>query len=190
MRYEALEVIGIDTAELAALRQKVRDRLTRFAAIQERLIAPDVTYPAVGRSFTYRCGAFQGPALAALAHRLPAEVSPAQAKVAVMAVILRTLEAPGTFDTAGWLRTASRVRSRNNAKPTSQRAASIRAAPHFCRWSTRHRTFLECAGRPDNLAKDLVGRRPPRRTRAQKSEVKPIRTRRRFSVRSPEKTRG
>lgn len=104
MLFEALEVVGDETPELKTFRGKVRARLTRFAAIQERLIAPDGTYPVIGRSLAYRCGAFQGLALAALAHRLPADVSPAQTRVALTAVIRRTLEAPGTFDPAGWLR--------------------------------------------------------------------------------------
>lgn len=104
MLYEALEVVGEETPELKTFRGKVRDRLTRFSAIQERLIAPDGTYPVIGRSLAYRCGAFQGLALAALAHRLPKDITPAQTRVALTAVIRRTLEVPGTFDTAGWLR--------------------------------------------------------------------------------------
>src|SRR5204863_4924795 len=51
----------------------------------------------------YRCGAFQGLALAALRQALPADVSPAQARVALTSVIRRTLEAPGTWDAKGWL---------------------------------------------------------------------------------------
>lgn len=104
MLYEALEAVGDETSDLKTFREKVRARLTRFAAIQERLIAPDGTYPVIGRSVAYRCGAFQGLAQAALAHRLPADVSPAQVRAALTAVIRRTLEVPGTFDTAGWLR--------------------------------------------------------------------------------------
>ncbi len=104
MLFEALEVVGDEAPEWKIFRGKVRERLTRFAALQERLIAPDGTYPAIGRSIAYRCGAFQGLALAALRRLLPAEVTPAQARIALTAVIRRTLEAPGTFDAAGWLR--------------------------------------------------------------------------------------
>ncbi|MBC7367233.1 MAG: DUF2264 domain-containing protein [Undibacterium sp.] len=104
MLVEALDVVGDETPALKTFRIKSRERLTRFAAIQERLIAPDGTYPVIGRSVAYRCGAFQGLALAALRRALPADVSPAQARVALSAVIRRTLEAPGTFDAAGWLR--------------------------------------------------------------------------------------
>jgi hypothetical protein len=104
MLFEALEVVGDEAPNWKAFRDKVRERLSRFAAIQERLIAPDGTYPIIGRSIAYRCGAFQGLALAALRHRLPTDVTPAQARVALTAVIRRTLEAPGTFDAQGWLR--------------------------------------------------------------------------------------
>lgn len=104
MLLEALDVVGGEAPEWTAFTKKVRDRLTRYAAIQERLIAPDGTYPATGRSIAYRCGAFQVLALAALRHMLPKEVSPGQARTALTSVIRRTLEAPGTFDDKGWLR--------------------------------------------------------------------------------------
>ena len=104
MLVEALDIVGEETPDLKLFRDKSRERLTRFAALEERLIAPDGSYPVIGRSVAYRCGAFQGLALAALRHALPADVSPAQTRVALTAVIRRTLEAPGTFDAAGWLR--------------------------------------------------------------------------------------
>ena len=104
MLSEALEVVGDEAAEWKTFREKARERLTRFAAIEERLISPDGSYPVIGRSIAYRCGAFQGLALAALRHRLPHEMAPAQARVALTSVIRRTLEAPGTFDPQGWLR--------------------------------------------------------------------------------------
>lgn len=104
MLVEALDVVADEAAEWKELRTKARERLTRFAAIQERLIAPDGSYPAIGRSIAYRCGAFQGLALAAWRKMLPKEVSAPQARVALTRVIRRTLEAPGTWDEKGWLR--------------------------------------------------------------------------------------
>ncbi len=104
MLVEALDAIGNETAELTTFRDKARARLTRYAAIQERMIAPDGSYPVLGRSIAYRCGAFQGLALAALRGALPPDVSAAQTRVALTSVIRRTLEAPGTFDEKGWLR--------------------------------------------------------------------------------------
>lgn len=104
MLVEALDVVGAEAPEWTTFRQKALERLTRYAAIQERMIAPDGSYPPIGRSIAYRGGAFQGLALAAWRKILPREVSPAQARVALSAVIRRTLEAPGTFDANGWLR--------------------------------------------------------------------------------------
>lgn len=79
-------------------------RAQRYAAIQERLIAPDGSYPAIGRSIAYRCGAFQLLAQMALRRQLPPELTPGQVRSALSAVIRRTLNAPGTFDDNGWLR--------------------------------------------------------------------------------------
>lgn len=78
-------------------------RSRRYAEIQERMIAPDGTYPVVGRSITYRCGAFQTLGQMALLHELPERVAPAQVRGALTAVIRRTIEAPHTFDKDGWL---------------------------------------------------------------------------------------
>lgn len=103
MLVEALDVVANEAAEWATLREKSIERLTRYAAIQERSIAPDGSYPAIGRSIAYRAGAFQGLALAAWRKILPKEISAGQARVALTAVIRRTMEAPGTFDSKGWL---------------------------------------------------------------------------------------
>ena len=104
MLVEALDVVGGEAPEWQVFRDTARVRLTRYAAIQERLIAPDGSYPVIGRSIAYRCGAFQALALAALRHQLPVEITPAQTRVALSRVIQRTLGAPGTFDEKGWLR--------------------------------------------------------------------------------------
>lgn len=81
----------------------MRTRAVRYAAVQERLISPEGTYPAIGRSLAYRFGAFQALAQAALLHNLPEEVTPGQVRAALTAVIRRQMEAPGTFDEEGWL---------------------------------------------------------------------------------------
>jgi hypothetical protein len=85
------------------LRPAVDQRAKRFALVQERMIAPDGSFPALGRSLTYRCGAFQHLAQLALQHSLPEALPPAQVRGALTAVIRRTLKAPNTFDAAGWL---------------------------------------------------------------------------------------
>jgi hypothetical protein len=81
----------------------VLKRAQRFAAIQERLISPEGTYPPIGRSLVYRFGAFQNLSQVALNKQLPNDVSPAQVRSALSAVIFRLMTAPGLFDKNGWL---------------------------------------------------------------------------------------
>jgi hypothetical protein len=87
----------------AALRPPIQVRAQRYAAIEERLIAPDGTYPPIGRSLAYRFGAFHHLAEMALRRQLPGGVSPAQVRCALTAVMTRQIDAPGTFDRHGWL---------------------------------------------------------------------------------------
>jgi hypothetical protein len=79
-------------------------RARRYAAIQERLISPEGTYPPIGRSLAYRFGAFQLLSKIALMHALPDAVKPQQVRAALYTLIKRQLEAPGTFDDKGWMR--------------------------------------------------------------------------------------
>ena len=75
----------------------------RYAAIQERLISPEGTYPPIGRSLAYRFGAFQLLSKIALIKALPDNIKPQQVRAALYTMIKRQLEAPGTFDDKGWL---------------------------------------------------------------------------------------
>jgi hypothetical protein len=104
MMLDVLDACGDEVPAWKEMSTRVRDRARRHAAILERLVAPDGSFPAVGRSIAYRCGAFQLLAQMALRRDLPADVSPAQVRGALTAVIRRTLEAPDTFDADGWLR--------------------------------------------------------------------------------------
>lgn len=78
-------------------------RARRYAEIQERLISPEGTFPAIGRSLAYRFGAFQLLGQMALLQQLPDGITPAQVRAAMTTVIKRMIEAPGTFDKDGWL---------------------------------------------------------------------------------------
>ena len=104
MMLDVLDACGDEVPAWKEMSVRVRDRARRYAAILERLIAPDGSFPAVGRSIAYRCGAFQLLAQMALRRDLPADVSPAQVRGALTGGDRRTLEAPGTFDADGWLR--------------------------------------------------------------------------------------
>ncbi len=78
-------------------------RAIRYAAVQERMISPEATYPVLGRSLAYRFGAFQLLSQMALYKSLPEHVSPQQVRAALYTMIKKQLEAPGTFDSNGWL---------------------------------------------------------------------------------------
>ncbi|HKX84066.1 MAG TPA: DUF2264 domain-containing protein [Pyrinomonadaceae bacterium] len=77
-------------------------RMQRYASFQERYISPEGTYPVVGRSSTYRIGAFQPLAKLALDNKLPEGVTPGQVRSALTAVMKRTF-VPATFTKGGWL---------------------------------------------------------------------------------------
>ena len=104
MLLDVLHVCGDEMPAWKALATRAEQRARRYAAVLERLIAPDGSFPAIGRSLAYRCGAFQLLARMALHRSLPEGVSPSQVRPALTAVIRRSLNAPETFDADGWLR--------------------------------------------------------------------------------------
>lgn len=104
MLLDVLDVCRDQSAAWKDLAGRVQQRARRYAAVLERLIAPDGTFPPIGRSLAYRFGAMQLLAQMALRHDLPEGVSPAQTRGALTAVIRRSIEMPGTFDDQGWLR--------------------------------------------------------------------------------------
>jgi hypothetical protein len=95
-------ITRVDQSYSASL-EKFNKIASRYAAIQERLIAPDGSYPAIGRSIAYRCGAFHHLANEARLKLLPKEISPAQVRGALGAVITKTLGDAANFDKQGWL---------------------------------------------------------------------------------------
>ncbi|TAM78902.1 MAG: DUF2264 domain-containing protein [Acidobacteria bacterium] len=103
MLLDVLDTVSKHADDWNSMRPAVLARARRYAAIQERLISPEGTYPAIGRSLAYRFGAFHLLASIALRKQLPEGVSPEQVRCALTAVMRRMIEAPGTFDEDGWL---------------------------------------------------------------------------------------
>lgn len=101
---EILKVVQDRHARYAEMLDRQLRISKRYGEIQERLIGSDGTFPPIGRSVTYRFGAFQLLAQLALMHELPASLGPAQVRGALTAVIRRVMQAPDTFDERGWLR--------------------------------------------------------------------------------------
>jgi hypothetical protein len=103
MLLDIVRTIHAYNGSLEKERAVIQQRATRYTDIMERLISPEGTFPPVGRSLAYRCGAFQLLAQMALQKTLPVGLPPGQVRSALTAVIRKTLDAPETFDTQGWL---------------------------------------------------------------------------------------
>lgn len=99
---EIANIIEKKTTAYNSMFNKIRKRNERYAIIQERLINTDGSYPATGRSIIYRGAAFHHLADVAFRKTLPKQLSPAQVRAALTAVIRKTLESPTTYKT-GWL---------------------------------------------------------------------------------------
>jgi hypothetical protein len=104
MLVDVLDAVGSEMPAWKDLAAREARRAQRYAAVLERLIAPDGSFPPIGRSLAYRFGALQALAQMALRRSLPEGVSPSQVRGALTAAIRRSIEAPATFDTDGWLR--------------------------------------------------------------------------------------
>ena len=110
-------------------------RARRYAAIQERLISPEGTYPLIGRSIAYRTGAFQLLAQIALLAQLPEPLTPPGVRAALTAVMRRVLEAPGNFDAAGWLTVGVCGHQPHLGENTFLPEAYTCVPVSFCRWA-------------------------------------------------------
>ena len=84
--------------------EPVRYRLRRYAAIQERQIHTDGSWPIVGRSLPYRTGVFHALSYAAWRGLLPGGLGPGRVRAALTAALRRGLAPASNFDENGWLR--------------------------------------------------------------------------------------
>lgn len=88
---------------LGVNKNQILKRAKRYATILEGRINCDGTFNAIGRSISYRCGAFHHLAMMANYDLLPEEITQAQTRCALTAVIKRCMDAPTTYDEEGWL---------------------------------------------------------------------------------------
>jgi hypothetical protein len=100
---QLIETLGDEEPAWKKMRPEIHARAQRYAAIQERAISPTGEYPIVGRSITYRCGAFHLLADCSRRNMLPEPVLPQQVRCALTAVQRQTLTPAGTFSADGWL---------------------------------------------------------------------------------------
>lgn len=104
MLLAVLDATAEATPNWKSMQPEMMRRAQRYAVIQERLIGPDGSFPAIGRSLCYRFGAFHLLADVALRKMLREGVAAAQVRTGLTAVMRRMVDAPGTFDENGWLR--------------------------------------------------------------------------------------
>ena len=103
MMVESLEILDKKGIHKSIHFELALRRMQRFNVLLERMISPEGTYPAIGRSITYRLGAFQSLGLAAWKYGLPKSLSYGQVRCALTAVMKRMYSIDGNFNKAGFL---------------------------------------------------------------------------------------
>lgn len=103
MLLNILDAIAPHSKAWDSFRPRMFARSQRYAVILERLIAPDASFPPIGRSLCYRFGAFQLLSEMSLRHAVPNSVPPPAVRSGLTAVMRRMLAAPDVFDKDGWL---------------------------------------------------------------------------------------
>ena len=103
-----LEVLEICVNKNKLARQEQLDaateRIQRYSVILERLISPEASFPAFGRSITYRSGAFHALALVSLKEMLPQELTEGQVRNALTSVMKRMFSTGNNFNEMGFLK--------------------------------------------------------------------------------------
>lgn len=102
MYWDVARIMGPTDPDWELLVKQVPERAKRYAGILERMISPEGTFPAVGRSLAYRFGAMQHLSQMAYVHNLPEDITPMQVRCA-LTLVIRNMMRPGTFDGNGWL---------------------------------------------------------------------------------------
>ena len=148
-------------------------RAKRYAAIQERLISPEGTFPVIGRSICYRTGAFQLLAQMALLGELPAPLTGAR----VRAALDRGDEAPA--GSAGHVRRqglADRRLLRPSAAPGRElhfdrQSVSVRRGVSAAGIAARRSVLERAGGRLDVAAHVGAAKTRPRTTRSRREDA-------------------
>lgn len=84
--------------------ETAQKRMQRYGMILERLISPEGTFPAFGRSMTYRMGVFQPLSLLSWKENLPKELPEGQVRNALTYVMKKMFSMEGNFNEGGFLK--------------------------------------------------------------------------------------
>ncbi len=103
MLVEIVEVIEQNKKGSSVSLNLALRRMQRYNQLIERLISPEATFPAFGRSMTYRMGVFQPLALAAWKYELPKGLTKGQVRNALTSVMKRMFAVNTNFNEKGFL---------------------------------------------------------------------------------------
>jgi hypothetical protein len=103
MLVEIIEVMGNKKINSPLTFDLALRRMQRYNQLIERLISPEASFPAVGRSMTYRMGVFQTLALSAWKYGLPKTMTNGQVRNALTCVMKRMFSMEGNFNQYGFL---------------------------------------------------------------------------------------
>lgn len=84
--------------------EKATKRMQRYGCILERFISPEGTFPAFGRSMTYRLGVFQPLSQLAWQEQLPENLPSGQVRAALTCVMERMFSTEDNFNKKGFLK--------------------------------------------------------------------------------------
>ena len=104
MFIEVLEVMEPKGLYAPVKKELALRRMQRFNQLIERLISPEGTFPAIGRSATYRMGAFQSLAMSAWKYGLPEGMTNGQVRHALTTVMKNMFGVEGNFNKEGFLK--------------------------------------------------------------------------------------
>lgn len=103
MYVEIIEVMEKNKISTPVSHDLALRRMQRYNQLLERLISPEATFPAVGRSMTYRMGSFQPLVLSVWKYDLPRHLTYGGIRNALSSVMKRMFSAEGNFNESGFL---------------------------------------------------------------------------------------
>jgi hypothetical protein len=103
MFVEIIEVVERNHIKSTVIFRLALNRMQRYNVLLERLISPEAAFPVIGRSMTYRMGAFQTLALSSWKYGLPNSMTNGQVRNALTAVMKRMFAIDGNFGKEGFL---------------------------------------------------------------------------------------
>lgn len=103
MFIEVLEIMEPKGLYAPVKKELALRRMQRFNQLIERLISPEGTFPAIGRSATYRMGAFQSLAMSAWKYGLLEGMTNGQVRHALTTVMKNMFGVEGNFNKEGFL---------------------------------------------------------------------------------------